>query len=386
MKKTLYLILVKLISSCYLFSPKKGTVYLMSFGNNLEFIYALAKRTDLLVCYQPQCKLAAQQLAACGIATLQIQDGFGFVFTKLGKIVRARKLFCDNYYAFLGGCLLNHRQTKVIQVWHANGAIKTFGLEEPRTALRSKSDHRRFRKVYDQFDDYVVASKKMGQVFANSYQVSLDKMKVLGYPRSDRLFNTTWQIKTRAKILATYPSLKDKEVILYAPTYREAKNNSGTVELNLPADFELVLKKLKPNQVMIIKLHPHLANLALSLKKRYSSYQQVLWLDEFSTEEVLLVAERLVTDYSSVIFDYSLLPNAGQMIFYCYDLDEYAAYEGLQADFSTWVPGPLVKSSTELSRILQTFYQKQAVATFNELWNSQNDGQATRRVLDYYYN
>lgn len=385
MKKTIYLWLIKLVSLFYVNKPKSGTVYLMSFGNNLAFIKALAKKDELLVCYQAQCQAAAKQLEASGIKTMLIQDGFGFAFKKLGLILTARKLFCDNYYAFLGGCLLDHHQVKVIQVWHANGAIKTFGLEEPRTATRSASDQRRFRKVYDQFDDYVVASPKMGQVFANSYQVSLTKMKVLGYPRSDRLFKQDWQKETKARLLAAYPDLRTKEVILYAPTYREVRDNSGQVALNLPSDFDEVVANLAPKQVLVIKLHPHLKASAVKLKQRYSHNPKVLWLDEFSTEEVLVITARLITDYSSVIFDYSLLPNAGQLIFYCYDLEAYAAYEGLQSDFVSWLPGPLVKSATELSQILAQPYQLQDLVEFNRLWNTQNDGQATERVLAYYY-
>ena len=86
-----------------------------------------------------------------------------------------------------------------------------------------------------------------------------------------------------------------------------------------------------------------------------------------------------------MIFDYSLLPNAGQLIFYCYDLEAYAAYEGLQSDFVSWLPGPLVKSAAELSQILAQPYQLQDLVEFNRLWNTQNDGQATERVLAYYY-
>ena len=78
MKKTIYLWLIKLVSLFYVNKPKSGTVYLMSFGNNLAFIKALAKKDELLVCYQAQCQAAAKQLEASGIKTMLIQDGFGF--------------------------------------------------------------------------------------------------------------------------------------------------------------------------------------------------------------------------------------------------------------------------------------------------------------------
>lgn len=363
-------------------NPKK-TVYLMSFGNNLEFIKELAKRDkDLLVLYRSSCSSAAILLKEAGIKTIVFNDDFNFAFKTLQYVMGARLLFCDNYYAFLAGCKFNHHRTKVIQVWHANGAIKAFGWQEPRTMTRSSSDKKRFQKVYNQFDEYIVASKTMGSIFSNSYHVAENKMKVLGYPRSDRLFNADWQVKTTAQIMEKYPIFEEKEVILYAPTYRE--DEFGEADLQLPKDFIDFAKTLSSKQCLIIKLHPHLRNMEKILKKKIN-VPQIVWVDDFSTEDLLLITNRLITDYSSVAFDYTLLKNAGQIIFYCFDLDKYAQHEGLQSDWIEYLPGPLIKTAPDLSKYIQEEIQTSTFKDFNNKWNSKNDGHATKRVLDNYF-
>lgn len=360
----------------------QDVVYLMSFAGNEHLIKAFADLAKQLgrnftVLYLPQCQAAAAKLAAKGIQTVEFADGFDFLLHKLQIVMQARLLLCDNYYAFLSGCAFKP-QTHVVQLWHANGAIKTFGWEELTTSQRSAADKRRFQKVYDQFDEYLVGSKKMAQVFAQSYHVPQTRMNVIGYPRTDQLFNKSWQIQVSQKIKTQYPCLIGKELILYTPTYREDKTGKPT--MNLPEDFKQFVNQLSDNQRLIIKLHPHVKAAEKQLKQQLNS-DKVIWIDDFSTNDLLLVADRLITDYSSVIFDYSLLPNAKQILFYCYDYDQYAQQVGIQADFKSWIPGKMVTTTAELINEVQQPLEATDFTQFNQLWNTANDGHATERVL-----
>lgn len=361
----------------------QDVVYLMSFAGNEHLIKAFADLANQLgrkftVLYLPQCQAAAAKLAAKGIQTIEFADGFDFLLHKLQIVMQARLLLCDNYYAFLSGCAFNHQRTHVVQLWHANGAIKTFGWEELTTSQRSAADKRRFQKVYDQFDEYLVGSKKMAQVFAQSYHVPQTRMNVIGYPRTDELFDKNWQMQVSRNIKQKYPDIVGKEIILYTPTYREDKTGKPT--MNLPEDFKRFVNQLSDNQRLIIELHPHVKAAEKQLKQQLNS-DKVIWIDDFSTNDLLLVADRLITDYSSVIFDYSLLPNAKQILFYCYDYDQYAQQVGIQADFKSWIPGKMVMTTAEL---INEIHQPLAVTDFtqfNQLWNTANDGHATERVL-----
>lgn len=382
----IYIWLVRLFSLLFNLKDPKLVVYLMSFGNNNEFIKKMSKRCiikkeRLVILYYPSCKEAALELNSFGIETVCFTEGLHFVLSKLRVVLSAKLLFCDNYYAFLAGCRFNHQKTKIVQVWHANGAVKSFGWQEPKTLLRSSADKRRFQKVYDQFDDYVVASTMMAAIFSKSYHVKKNKMLILGYPRSDKFSHSEWASKKRQFFYRQYPALKSKEIILYTPTYREGTEG---VKINLPQSFFEIMNRLDKKQVLIIKLHPHLGDRVKTIRDRFRGRKNILWLDDLSTEDILPVADRLITDYSSVIFDYSLLENAKEILFYCYDLDEYQNKVGIQPDFKKWLPGPLLRTTKDLFSALKKPADQADFSEFNRLWNTKNDGYAAERIIRYY--
>lgn len=383
MKKIIYIWLVKVFSIIQKVKTPQDIVYLMSFSGNENFILKLAtvakkQGIKFTVLYLPKCRTQAQELAKQGINVFEFDNNFDFIFHKLKIVLNSKLLICDNYFAFLSGINFDHQKTHIVQIWHANGAIKAFGWEEPKTLTRSKCDQRRFQRVYDQFDEFIVGSAKMGTVFEQSYHVPENKISVLGYPRTDELFNSDWQSEKKKQIYVKYPQLKNKEILLYAPTYRE--DSMGRAMLKLPDDFDDLSKALNNDQCLIVKIHPHLAQLIQQLKSQIKN-ANVIWVDDFSTNDLLLITDRLITDYSSMIFDYTLLPNAKEIIFYCFDYDQYAKEIGIQKDFLEWIPGKLVKSTQELINSIEDPIKKEDFAKFNAIWNTKNDGNATKRVI-----
>ncbi|ETY74152.1 glycosyl transferase [Lactiplantibacillus fabifermentans T30PCM01] len=376
LKKAIYLWLVRCMSWLAHFKTSTRVIYLMSFADNLDFIRELNQRVPgrLTVYYQPSAATGAAQLVAEGIATQPFHDSMQFALTGVPVLTQATDIYVDNYFAFTAG-LKRRSGQRLIQLWHAGGAVKAFGWGDPQTKQRTPEDQRRFQQVYDHITDYVVGSRKMGQVFAESYQVPMSRMRVLGYPRSDRYRQAPWVKTTQAAIYAQYPEFRDTEVILYAPTYRAG------VTFELPTDFGEL--NLAPNQRLVIKLHPHLADQAEKLRQQYP--QLVTLVPDFTTDELLTVTNTLISDYSSVIFDYALLPNCQKMVFYVFDWQSYQVDVGLQADFEQWAPGPFVKTTSELNRELAAPAKPLKLTAFNELWNTRNDGQATKRTLAYFY-
>lgn len=376
--KEFYLWLVRCVSMLWCHRRRDAVVYLLSFNDNLPFILAvkaaLPADQPLIVFYRPQQATSAQYLAQQGVRTILFRDGLRFALTGIPRVMRARVLYCDNYYAFLGG-LAHPRNMRIVQLWHAVGAIKKFGWEDPTTPLRSASDQRRFQAVYDHFDEYVVASPAMGQVFTRSYRVPAHRMQVLGYPRSDRLLSPQWVAQARAKVARVAPELMGSRVILYAPTYRPG------VTLTPPQDLAQALTA-DPQAKVVVKLHPALAQTATTLQAQLGT--QVVVADQLSTSELLTVTETLVTDYSSVAFDYSLLANAHSLLFYLFDLSAYQREPGIQADFLSWLPGRALRNSQELAAAIIAD-QTTDLRHFNQQWNTANDGQATARVVARYH-
>jgi CDP-glycerol glycerophosphotransferase (TagB/SpsB family) len=284
----------------------------------------------------------------------------------------ARVTLFDNYYPELSA-INKTKKDYFIQMWHANGAIKAFGWEDPSTYHRSVEDQQRFQRVYDSFDQIVVGSEKMADVFQRSWHVASDKIDRIGYPRTDKYFEESWIEKARKKIQTKLPELTQKRVILYAPTYRK------DVSFSLPDDWRKI--KVPQDAVLIVRLHPHLANVERQIVD--ASPDRVIMVDHFiSTQELLCVADTLITDYSSIAFDFSLLDNARSVIFFTYDLEEFERTVGIQASFKAAFLNQMVNTVEQLNdAILFGNSDKNVIHKLNQQWNTLNDGHSSARLI-----
>lgn len=330
--------------------------YLLSFPeNNRQLLTELiAEFPQLRIYYTKNCQAEALDYARLG-AMIQPLEPFAKLLKNIPVIAGARLLLADNYFAFLGA--LDLAQTPVIQLWHANGAIKSFGLEAKYAQQATPADRLRYQEVYQRFSHYVVASETMGRAFQRSYLAKPAQIKLLGTPRTDRYFDESWRRDVKQRVRDVFG---DQPIALYAPTYRETATS-------MPDTAWLQTKDYR----MLVKAHPHDHDL------RRQVPEQMLDLAGFSLMELLPSVDLLISDYSSVPFEYALANPTGKMLFYSYDLEEYQAKVGIQPDFEKWAPGPIFKELTtkELLVPQQDFHQ------FNAMWNTMNDGQAIPRVI-----
>ena len=122
----------------------------MSFADNLAFIEQLHQRVGdrLMVYYLPAAETGARKLLPAGITIRPFHDSLRFAVTGIPVLTTAADIYCDNYFAFTAG--LKRRSTqRLIQLWHASGAIKAFGWGDPQTQQRGTAAQRRFQAVYD---------------------------------------------------------------------------------------------------------------------------------------------------------------------------------------------------------------------------------------------
>ena len=218
----------------------------------------------------------------------------------------------------------------------------------------------------------------MAQVFIQSYHVPQTRMNVIGYPRTDELFDKSWQMQVSQNIKHKYPDIVGKEIILYTPTYRE--NEVGKPVMNFPEDFGQFVNQLSGNQRLIIKFHPHVKSFEKQLKQQLDS-DKVIWVDDFRTNDLLLVADRLITDYSSVIFDYSCCQMQNKFCFIAMTMINMLSGSGFKPIFKSWIPGKMVTTTSDLIKEVQQPLEATDFTQFNQLWNTANDGHATERVL-----
>lgn len=193
------------------------------------------------------------------------------------------------------------------------------------------------------------------------------KMLEFGYPRNDILY----QKNTERDIIALKEKLNlpsDKKIVLYAPTWRDDEFISrGKYKFELQLDLKELEKQLGNEYIVLLRMHYFIASqLDISDFKGfvydYSNYDDIA--------ELYLIADLLITDYSSVFFDYANLKRP--ILFYTYDLEKYRdTLRGFYIDIEREVPGPLLKTTEEV------------ILAIKDIDNVQNE---YKPKYDYFYN
>ena len=201
-----------------------------------------------------------------------------------------------------------------------------------------------------------------------------------GYPRNDFLYTFNENDVERIKEELNLP--KDKKIIMYAPTWRDNNHQLGKgYVLDLKLDLDKLREKFSKDYIVLLRLHYLLANnLDLSDYEGFafdvSKYSDV--------NDLYIITDILITDYSSVFFDYANLRRP--IIFYMYDLEEYKNdTRDFYIDLDD-LPGDIAQKEENLINDIENIEEykekyKEKYKKFNETYNYLDDGKATERVV-----
>lgn len=272
-------------------------------------------------------------------------------------------IICDNYLP-VSSCH-KRKRTRVIQLWHGCGAFKKFGYD----ACDDIPDMYR-GNVYRNYDIVTVSSDYCVSYFKSAMQIQDDSVVCpLGVSCTDRMYDMEFMDSCRDRFRYEYPDAAGKKVVLWAPSFR---GNAGLAGAGQGLPGEEQINELSDNQdLYVIKsLHPHL------VKGRAAS---------MTTAELMMCADVMITDYSSVFFEYLLLNRP--IIFFASDYADYADKRGYYLDYSE-LPGIIIKEKTSLDDAVwaavnnDTDDMKIRRQKFKELYMSSCDGNATDRIMD----
>lgn len=286
----------------------------------------------------------------------------------------SRIVFVDDYYHFLS-YLKKKDDVKLIQLWHACGAFKTFGFSR----LGRDSYLRQSSPNHRQYDYVIVSSKEVIPYYAEGFGVALEKVKALGSPRCDYLESEQYIKRFKKKFYRENPTLIGKKIMLFAPTFR----GGGMGNCDYPIEkFEAdkILSSLDDDWVIAVKMHPYLAERP-TCSKEYEN-RLIDFTHTYDVNDMLLVSNLLVTDYSSVIFEASIvnLP----MLFFAFDLNEYSRDRDFYCNFASFVPGKIVMTTDEMvSAINSGDFKHELVAPFRKKYFGDTMGMATQNVIDF---
>lgn len=288
-------------------------------------------------------------------------------FTKKAYLLATAKyVFMNDNFMPLG--YLNFRDEAVIvQLWHAEGAFKKFGLDIDQPAdIRAREIAANGKLSY-----VTCSSTEVADIYASAFGVDKSKVLSIGSLRADVLLNADNAQKLRAEFEEKYPQCKGKKIVLYAPTFRDDHELDKAFLSSF--DYSLFEKELGDTHCLLVRLHPQIHGEA-----RIDGAIDVT--DFKSINDLTLISDMLITDYSSVCMDFVLLDKP--CVFFVPDLDEYASLRPFYFDYRSYVPGETSDNTSELIECIKAAAVSDKAERFKFINLNMVDGKSAERLFD----
>ena len=289
-----------------------------------------------------------------------VLKGFPILLKSLKYLATSKVCITDGYNIAIS--TLNHKKDlKVFQIWHSLGAIKKFGYQ----SLNNEKDKKiaNVMKMHKNYNYINCSSESMKKYFSEAFNYDEKYLYPLSLPRVDYLITKEKVIKK--KIYNVYPEFKKKKVILYAPTFRN--NNNYKID-------ELI-KEIDLNKyILIIKAHP---NMKISINNK-----NIYTCEDFKTLSLLTVSDYVITDYSAVTIEASILNKP--VYLYTYDLEEYKNNPGLNIDLEEELKGYVFENPKKLyESILKEKYNIKKLNSIRDKYITSTKGDITKNIAKF---
>ena len=287
-----------------------------------------------------------------------------FVIKNMYHIAESKVCVVDGYNIPISA--LKHKKgLEIIQIWHAMGAIKKFGFQVIGRKEGSTTKIARIMKMHANYTCVTCTSQATRKFYAEAFKTDINKIKVLGMPRLDYVLGKNNEIdKNVEKLLKQYPKLKNKPIILYVPTFRKKET----------IDIDKVINEIDEEKYnLIVRLHP------LDETKVDKKY---IIDKEYSTYDLLKVADFVVTDYSAIAFETAALNKP--LYFYLYDIRKYSRKRGVNIDLETEMKDCTRTSFDEIMKLINSEeYNFEELRKFREKYVETFDTDNTKRIANY---
>lgn len=231
------------------------------------------------------------------------------------------------------GLHFKKKKTVYLNTWHG-ALINLCG-----NAVGGRKD---FRWKY--VDYFCVCGDYEKPFIVRDFGVREDALIMTGYPRNDMLYSANAEKVKQIKEDLGLPL--DKKIILYAPTWRETVDGGSSYQLAPPIDWKKWKEALSDKYVVLLRTHPYTTKLMNvefdDFVKNFTEYPEV--------NHLLLAADVLISDYSSINLDYCILEKP--MICFGYDYDEYKSQRGFYYDLEENMPNGVVKNEDDVISLL----------------------------------
>lgn len=261
----------------------------------------------------------------------------GEMFRQMKALATSKVVVLDGY-CILASMLKHKKDLKIIQIWHALGAFKKFGKSVLDKEGGKSSKTASAFKMHNNYSYIAASGDECVPFFAQAFGQPVSKFIPIGIPRMDYLTDPQENERVRGNVLRKYPQLANgRKNILYAPTFRDTQQDKDALA---NATEELVNKVNYSDFNLIVKHHVVDSNKEqIYTDSRMNKAEG----ENFTAMDFMCVADYVVTDYSSVIYE-ALLKDLPIYI-YCFDSDKYIDERGFYIDFWTDIPALYSKNA-----------------------------------------
>ena len=275
-------------------------------------------------------------------------------------------LFNDNFMPL--SKLHFSKKAVLIQLWHGEGAMKRscLAMELP------PKEAKRLQKANEKMTATVVSSKAVIPVYEETFGMPEEKILPLGAPRTDYFFSIQDKAAVRRKVCEAYGLDESKKSVLYAPTFRDDENQNAHLMEHFPfADFAAL-----ESYSLIVRLHPQIGGV-IGAKEGFQDVS-----DYPSVNEIALAADILISDYSSIIMDFTVQNKP--MVFFAFDLEEFTEHgRGFYFDYESYVPGVVVKTGEALIELFRSgAFHEEKIEAFRRFNFDYLDKYNCKRVIE----
>lgn len=298
------------------------------------------------------------------IGKMSALGGIKYMKNFMKDYASAGTVYICSYFLPVSSCK-KRSETKVVQLWHSGGLMKKMGYD-------TSDDIPEYYKgnVTANYDLVTVSAPVCVPVWEKALRLPQGITKPLGIARTDLMYDEKWLAESKKLFKEAYPEAEGKKVVLYAPTF---SGNAAHPECpGLDAGLELLFEKEFPEYFLIIRPHPH-------MRGKYPEYFDDRF-SKISTERLLQETDILITDYSSILFDYSIFRKP--FVLFCPDLSKYSEERGLYVDVKTF-PATVAENASELATAIreEKWGDKEELEKFFQKYMGACDGHVTERIL-----
>lgn len=325
-------------------------------------------------------------------------DNFRFIWVlndknkKIPGSPKKIKRFSLSYYYYIARSkywVINLRQPRrlrkrngqiILSTWHGT-PLKKLGLDIDEIYSATPKIKEHYVSDASKWNYLISANEYSTEILRRAFKYTGEVLEY-GYPRNDILYTKNNELSLKIKKHLGIPL--DKKVILYAPTWRDDEYyEQGQYKFNLKLELDKLQKELGEEYIILVRTHYFIAdNLDLS---RYDKFAfNVSYYDDIA--ELYLISDILITDYSSVFFDFANLKRP--ILFYTYDLNKYSSVlRGFYINIEKEVPGPLLFTTEEIIDNIKNINKisvdyKQQYDKFYNRFCYLDDGYSSKRICE----